>query len=96
MVRFHNTANIKGLHLMMFSIQNQITASAWSLTDGVKYPMNNTAFAHPLTDLIFAGLAPEIPEDLYMLIKKVSTFRYADARNLLISYSPGRRCSQAS
>ena len=73
MVRFHNTANIKGLHLMMFSIQNQNTASAWSLTDGVKYPMNNTAFAYPLTDLIFAGLAPEIPEDLYMLIKKVST-----------------------
>jgi hypothetical protein len=35
--------------------------------------MNNTTFAQPLADLIFTGLAPEIPEDLYMLIKKVST-----------------------
>ena len=39
----------------MMSATKKQYASAWSLTDGV----------------IITGLAPEIPEDLYMLIKKV-------------------------
>lgn len=38
-------------------------ASAWSMTDGVISFMT--------------GLAPEIPEDLYMLIKKVASFSYS-------------------
>jgi hypothetical protein len=37
--------------------------------------MNNTTFTKSLADFLRLGLAPEIPEDLYMLIKKVRGFQ---------------------
>jgi hypothetical protein len=45
---------------------------------------------------VITGLAPEIPEDLYMLIKKVCFGEVApDAIAMLTRYPPGRRCPQA-
>ena len=59
-----------------------MSASAWSLTDGVIFPP--------------AGLAPEIPEDLYMLIKKVRRTRNYSRATACLLDTLGRRRPEAS
>jgi hypothetical protein len=47
--------------------------------------INIYAFVWSLTDVVIIGLAPEVPEDLYMLIKKVRLYGISDGSVLTIN-----------